>query len=611
MWQRRHLRLALTLALLVVAGLWSGYVGYWHLEGRETWLDRLEYPLLDLRLLLAGPRPAPLDLVIVAIDNEAIHVAGAFPLARETLARLVRAIGDAHPRAIGIDLLLLDRGQEESDSSLEVVLRETRPVLAAAATFTFGPGEVTPQGLSQASRVLRPLARFAEVSDLGLVNVAVDHNGTPRHLPLLIREPNGLLPAFALRVAASATGTEPLFAQDSIQIGPTLTRLDLNLNLPLRFYGPRGSVRTISAAALLKGEGTPATEILRDRIILIGSTVTGAADTFATPFDPLLPGIEVLATGVGQLLQGGSLIRDSHVRRLDAIAALGLAVASALLLALVPPSLAFGIIVAGAACWFIVTIAALTNEFWLSATIPYAALLPVLVFGLGVRLVVDWRETRQFADGERALSVFHSPDVAARISREPSFLLEPTIQEVGIVFVDLANFTAMSEQIGPQRTQIFLKSYHTLVAQIIDRHNGTVVSFMGDGVMCIFGLTEPDHNDAQNTLAAALSLVPDVQTWLQASQSDATLDVRVGAHYGVVVVSRLGSSAHQHITATGDSVNTTSRLLEVAKRLDMTLVVTQELLSSVGEIDCLAQDFQGLGNVEIRGRTQPLSIAWR
>jgi adenylate cyclase len=82
--------------------------------------------------------------------------------------------------------------------------------------------------------------------------------------------------------------------------------------------------------------------------------------------------------------------------------------------------------------------------------------------------------------------------------------------------------------------------------------------------------------------------------------------VRVGAHYGPVVVSRLGADTHQHITATGDSVNVASRLLEVARQEGALAALSADLLRAAGD-----PPVAGIGperEVAIRGRSRPLRV---
>jgi adenylate cyclase len=148
-----------------------------------------------------------------------------------------------------------------------------------------------------------------------------------------------------------------------------------------------------------------------------------------------------------------------------------------------------------------------------------------------------------------------------------------------------------------------------LVEDEVARHGGLVTSFMGDGAMAVFGLPDPGPEDAAHALATALAIGPRIRAWLRERPEGSEVDLRVGAHCGEVVVSRLGGAGHQHITATGDSVNVTSRLLEVGKGLGARLVVSEDLLAAAGAGDAEAARFEGRGAVTIRGRRQPLTVA--
>jgi adenylate cyclase len=141
---------------------------------------------------------------------------------------------------------------------------------------------------------------------------------------------------------------------------------------------------------------------------------------------------------------------------------------------------------------------------------------------------------------------------------------------------------------------------------------------MGDGAMIVFGLPRAAPDDAARALEAALALGTDVGAWLREHPLVAAsrIGVRVGAHYGPVVVSRLGSETHQHITATGDSVNVASRLLEVVAANDVVAAVSEDLLTAVGgEIGgegARRYGFSELREVAIRGREQHLHVRlWR
>jgi len=81
--------------------------------------------------------------------------------------------------------------------------------------------------------------------------------------------------------------------------------------------------------------------------------------------------------------------------------------------------------------------------------------------------------------------------------------------------------------------------------------------------------------------------------------------VRIGGHYGSAVISRLGSKHHQHITAVGDTINVSSRLLEVAKQLQCGVVVSEDLLAAANMADAVSA---AALEVEIRGRARSLRV---
>lgn len=149
---------------------------------------------------------------------------------------------------------------------------------------------------------------------------------------------------------------------------------------------------------------------------------------------------------------------------------------------------------------------------------------------------------------------------------------------------------------------------HACVEDAASAHDGAVTSFMGDGAMVLFGLPEARPGDARRATEAALALAPALRAWLEGHGLPA--GIRIGVHTGPVVVSRLGGAHNQHITATGDTVNVTSRLLEVAKAESAVIVLSDDLLTESG----LAAEALGLDPlicVPIRGRVEPIRLRCR
>jgi adenylate cyclase len=611
---RRSWRAALVVAVVVVAGAWGSFLGVWHLHGRGSLLDRIEAPMADWRLLIAGERPAPDGILIVAVDDETVRRVGSYPLPRALLAQLVNRLAEAGANAIALDMLFLDRGPGEADAELAGAIRRAHAVIGAVALFSRGDafsdtdlGAGLSVALPIADKIVAPISPMAEAGAIGLVNISADHGGTPRYVPLLIRSGAELLPSFALRTGAVAAG-DPEIEPSAIRIGATRSAVDLGYHLPLRFFGPRGTIRTIGAQTILDGGGDAA---VRGRIVVVGATAVGTADTFATAFDPLFPGVEVEATAIAHLATGDGLIRDVTTRRIDLAASVILPILTVLALSLRQISLGIALAIAPLIVWLAVAVFAFTRNHWLAMALPLAATLPAgLLFG-SLRLWLEQRGKRRMRVQREAFRRFQSPAIADTLARNPRFLVEPVQQHAAILFVDLSGFTGLSERFGAQRTRDFLKEFHSIIEDEALRYNGYVESFMGDGAMLVFGLPTPRADDARRAIDAALGLGRALKAWIAALTlpEGYALGMRIGVHYGAVVLSRLGADTHQHITATGDIVNVASRLLEVGKQSGVPIIFSDDAVAAARSFgDDKLQAFTGPKEVQIRGRTKPLAI---
>jgi len=277
--------------------------------------------------------------------------------------------------------------------------------------------------------------------------------------------------------------------------------------------------------------------------------------------------------------------------------------------------IAFGFLLMAlvAGLWAAFVTLAFTRGYWFSASVPLAAtILPVLLHVAG-RLWIDRRTEQRLAASQNALRRFHPTVLADRISSSPNFLDRPVQQHAAVLFIDLSGFTGLSEELGPERTRDLLKGLHTLIEEVVTERGGLVLTYMGDGAMIIFGLPEIQGDDACRAVSTALALVKATHNWLgslPAEMHAARLGVKVGAHYGPVVISRLGTEAHQHITATGDSVNVASRLMAVAAQHGALVAISDDLWRAASVAGPIWPDalVSAPFEVGIRGRTHPVTV---
>jgi adenylate cyclase len=198
------------------------------------------------------------------------------------------------------------------------------------------------------------------------------------------------------------------------------------------------------------------------------------------------------------------------------------------------------------------------------------------------------------------------------LARDPSFLSRPVRQEAAVVFVDLSGFTGLSEAIGPANVQTILSGFFELVDDEARAHGGAITSFMGDGAMILFGLPQPTAEDAVHATACAVALCDRLRGWLahHPMLKDCRIGFKVGAHCGTVVASRLGTGVRQQITATGDTVNVASRLMEVAAARGAELALSAALVLAIGPSAelLLGDHLTGPVSAAIRGRAESVDV---
>jgi adenylate cyclase len=607
----RAIHAAAVCAFLLAGLLWGGHLAVGQLQGLDRGLEHLEDLAADWRFVFLGPRPVPRGVVIVAIDDDTVRVTGRYPLPRDQLARIVHGLVAQGPQAIAIDLLFLEAGEARADADLAEELRGTRSIIGAVGVI----GSPDPQATGPVptfDRILWPIDGLRQAAQVGLVNVVTDRSGTVRHIPLVLRGPATILPSFVLAASAAALNTDPVLGGDLVRLAGRTIVTDIGYNMPIRYYGPVGSIRRLSAAPILRGELEP--DAVRGQVVVIGVTAVGSSDSFATPFGRVVPGVEIMATAITNLLAGDVLIRTARVRWIDASAAILLPIGVVLLLAATRPVTGACLAVVLVVVWLASVIEAFAFGYWLSIAVPLAALVPVAVgYGL-VRLVVDRSLAQRFAAQAVALAKFQSPRLVKSIAQDPEFLNTPVRQDVAVVFLDLSGFTGVSESLGPEWTRELLSTFQALIEREVSEQDGYIVSFMGDGAMVLFGVPTPQWDDAARAVRTLMRLDDTIFAWLQTLPPVAhdRLGARIAGHFGPAVVSRLGSVRQQHVTASGDTVNVTSRLLEVAKERSARIIISDDLYAAAATAGSFAGRGGGsVAEVALRGRTRPLRIhAW-
>lgn len=602
---------------VILAGAWAAALAVGHNHSDVGFIDQIEATLTDLRAVIRGVKTPPDLVTIVAIDDQVAREQGKYPLPRAVLAGIIDEIARYKPKVVALDVLLVDAGPPAEDAELARALGNVKAVIAAAAVFNESKQTVASKGggpfdeLPVAAGFLLPQKIFADQAAVGVVNLTTDGSGDPRAMPLLMRSADRMMMSLPLQVAGAASRDSPQIGADDFKLAGRGMPTDIGHLLPMSFYGPRGTIRTISASRVLAGQISAAD--IENRVVIIGATVAGGGDVFSTPFDPVMPGVEVVATAITHLLSRDTPIRNNTVRLFDAGFAIGLAMLCVALLAWRRNAVGLIAIVMVMAAWAVLNTVAYAHGIWMSAALPLAAAVPpAMAFG-ALQIWLGRRNVERFAARSDLMRQFQVPGLRDWLIQHPDFLLQPQHQDAAVIFIDLSRFTALSETISGDVIRDLLKSFHALVDQAAVSHGGMITAFMGDGAMILFGLPSAATDDAARAVRCCIDLGTRTEEWL--SQLPPSIAARtgfkIGAHFGDIVASRLGGASHQHITATGDTVNIASRLMEVAKDHGAQVAMSDCLLQAAGtRCRALIQGtLTGPMDAAIRGRSGVIS-AW-
>jgi class 3 adenylate cyclase len=178
-------------------------------------------------------------------------------------------------------------------------------------------------------------------------------------------------------------------------------------------------------------------------------------------------------------------------------------------------------------------------------------------------------------------------------------------REVSILFVDLRGFTSYSERHDSGSVVSIVSRYTEAVSGIIRDHGGTVVEFLGDGLMAVFGAPAvlPDH--AAAAVRCAITIVVGMRDLRLAGPDEAPIEVGIGLATGTAFVGDVRSADRLFYTAIGDVVNLAARLEKLTRTLGAAIAIDDATYAAAG---AAAADFEAHGPTLIRGRQQAVDV---
>ncbi|MDX8407662.1 MAG: adenylate/guanylate cyclase domain-containing protein [Mariprofundaceae bacterium] len=610
----------------------------------------LESTVLDWHFQLRGellPQQRPVTLVL--IDDASLDSLGRWPWPRATMAELIRALGESYAaRVIVTDIVfsepevsplavagnwmqengvqlpqsLLQRMHVlDGDRQLARAIRES-PARVVQGFYYYSSSESLPespdvmqqrfervadnalyrvldkaaaanatievQGLNTNIPLLAEASRYA-----GFLNFLPDVDGALRFSPLLARQQGIYLPSLSLAAASAWLGDAPISAEvgaDAVHV--QLAGRDIEATAQglvwINYYGPQGTVPTVSAVDVLQGKASPA--LLKDRLVLIGVSAAGAEDVRTTPVDALMPGSEIQAQMIENLLNHDFLTRPDAVYLFEILLVLIIGVFYGLFFGRVIER-THGLL----SVLFMVVIAALAHGLfrqgmWMHIVVIEMQLVCTMMVLFALHYGQELLHRRKL---RHAFASFVDPAVVDQVvAHEDEVGLSGDEREISVMFLDVAGFTALSERLPPADVVHHINSFFDAASPIVFRYGGCIDRLTGDGLIALFGAPIACDDHATRACRAALELEQALDPIRPAFEAlEHPLHVRCGVNSGRLIVGNMGSTQRLQYTFMGDAGNAAARLESLNKQYGSTRMIGEATYARLdGEFVCRMLD---------------------
>jgi adenylate cyclase len=618
-------------------------------------------------------RPDDIPVRIVDIDEAALEEYGQWPWPRTLLAALVEKLVEkgaaviafdvvfAEPDRLSLDQVVKDLPADELSGELKRLAAkapDNDKVFAAAIRdapvilgFGFDPqgrsppprrfGGVAHNSAETAHSVSKLIAQFIpqqtgvvktidtlEQAAHGAGSVTTEvESAIVRQVPMLFRlagqRDEDLFPALSIETLRVVQGASTYLVRWSgaqgfesygertgvgaIRVGNVSIDTDAHGRVALYDTGHLQE-RFVSARDVMKG--TVPAEKIDSHIVFIGTSAVGLKDLRNTPLQNSVPGVEIHAQIVEQILTQNFLERPDYA---DGAEFLYLAAIGLFFIILLPRLKAATMFLVAA---LFITIGVVVP--WLAFAhihllfdpiYPPVTLAAIYITGSALSFMRAERDRREIRG---AFNLYLSPDQVEAVVRNPELLaLGGEQREITVMFTDVRGFTRISEQFDPQGLTRFMNGLLTPMTELIQSHRGTIDKYMGDAIMAFWNapLDVPSHAEhaCETTLAMQARLFDLNAAWKAEAEAEGRpyipVNIGIGLNTGQATVGNFGSTQRLQYSCLGDEVNLASRLEGLCKTYVVGIIVGENTWRQASDFAMIELDL-----VMVKGKTEPERI---
>jgi adenylate cyclase len=539
----------------------------------------LELGSVDLRFAVRGKQTPSRDIVVVQIDDRTLDTLGErWPFRRSQHARLIDRLREDGAQVIAFDVELRARTRAADDNALVTAIDKAHNVVLAA-TETDGHGNTPVLGGTD----LAPLGASA-----GIALFPADPDGVVRRMPYTV---DGLA-SFGIAAAEEFRG-------HSIDVPR-----GNDASAWIDYAGPEGTFPTVSYSDVLQGR-VPAS-FFRGKIVVVGASAAAIQDVHPTSTTPTMSGPEVQANAIATALAGFPLRGAPPAWNVLLVLALALLPAVAGLRG--GPLRTLFTAIVGGAVFALGAQLAFDHGHIVPVVYPLGALALSAVGCLAAHYLIAAFERQRVHD---LFARFVPEEVVNQVvDRADAGLRLGGVRVTGTcMFTDLRASTAFAESRPPEEVVDVVNRYLGELTEAILGHGGTLISYLGDGFMAVFGAPIEQDDHADRALAAAREILevrlPRFNAWFQERGYGEGFRMGIGINSGPFLAGNVGSERRLEYTAMGDTVNAASRLEGLTKETGHSVLIGE---STVDALRQKVRDLAFVGEREVRGRAGKISV---
>ena len=220
------------------------------------------------------------------------------------------------------------------------------------------------------------------------------------------------------------------------------------------------------------------------------------------------------------------------------------------------------------------------------------------------KIKVAWKHVKEKNEVIDLFGQQISPQIAESII-EKREELSGTRKKVCVMFLDIRNFTPFVESHKPEEVVAYLNKLFHFMIDSVQRHDGVINQFLGDGFMATFGAPVSEGNIPQKAVRTSMEIIEKVKQMNKAGNIPET-KIGIGLHYGEAVIGNIGSAARKQYSITGNVVIMASRIEQLNKRWHSQLIISKEVFN---ELDAAVKAvFSPQKPAKVRGINRPVLL---